>query len=84
MVLWDSSGTPNDAFVTRPAQVTVKGLVIREPVWVDMVSGRIYEIPADRVVKAGEFTILRNVPLYDSPVLLGEKELFMNADEALR
>jgi hypothetical protein len=62
----------------------VKGLVIREPVWVDLLSGRIYAIPVDRVVKAGEFTIFRGVPLYDSPVLLGEKGLFMNADEALR
>ena len=48
-MLWDNSGTPDDSFVTRPAQVEVKGLAIQQPVWVDLVSGRIYEIPADRI-----------------------------------
>jgi hypothetical protein len=75
VVLWDSSGTPDDAFTTRPAQVTVKGLAFKEPVWVDLVSGRIYEWPADRIVKAGEFTVFKDVPLYDAPVLIAEKAL---------
>jgi len=73
VALWDNSGTPDDAFVTRPAQVVVKGLAIKEPVWVDLVSGRIYEIPADRIVKAGAFTIFKDIPLYDAPVLIAEK-----------
>jgi len=77
VVLWDNSGVPDDAFVTRPAQVVVKGLAIKEPVWVDLVSGRIYEIPADRVVKAGAFTIFKDIPLYDAPVLLVEKGLVL-------
>ena len=77
IALWDDSGTPDDAFVTRPAQVTVKGLAFKEPVWVDLVSGRIYELPSDRVVQAGGFTIFRDVPLYDSPVLIAEKALVL-------
>ncbi len=76
-VMWDNSGTPDDAFVTRPAQVVVKGLAFKEPVWVDLVSGRIYEIPGDRVMKAGEFTVFRNMPLYDAPVLIAEKGLVL-------
>ncbi len=76
VVLWDSSGIPGDSFVTRPAQVVVKGLDIREPVWVDLVSGRIYEIPSDRIVHAGVFTIFKDVPCYDAPVLIAEKAAF--------
>ena len=75
LAMWDSSGTPDDAFETRPAQVTVKGLAFKEPVWVDLVSGRIYELPADRILKAGDFTIFKDVPLYDAPVLIAEKAL---------
>ncbi|MBI5684755.1 MAG: beta-galactosidase [Verrucomicrobia bacterium] len=75
VVLWDNSGVPDDAFVTRPAQVVVNGLAIKEPVWVDLVSGRIHEIPADRIVKANGFTIFKDIPLYDAPVLVAEKEL---------
>jgi len=75
VVYWDGSGTPDDAFVTRPAQVVTRGLSIQAPVWVDLVSGRIYELPASSVTRAGEFTIYRNVPLYDAPVLIADKSL---------
>lgn len=77
VVLWDNSGTPDDAFVTRPAQVEVKGLAIKEPVWVDLVSGRIYEIPADRITNSGTITIFKDIPLYDAPVLIAEKGLVL-------
>ncbi|MDX9868816.1 MAG: beta-galactosidase [Kiritimatiellia bacterium] len=74
VVLWDRSATPDDAFVTRPVQVTVKGLTFREPVWVDLVSGRIYAWPKDRTLRVGEFTLFRDVPFYDAPVLIAEKD----------
>ena len=77
VVFWCNSGTPDDSFATRPAQVVVKNLALHEPVWVDLVSGRIYEIPADRIVKTGEFTIFKDIPLYDAPVLIAEKELVL-------
>jgi hypothetical protein len=77
IALWVNSGTPDDAFVTRPAQVVMQGVKLKEPVWVDLVSGRIYEIPANRVVSAGAFTIFKDVPLYDAPVLIAEKALVL-------
>lgn len=77
VVLWDNSGTPDDAFVTRPAQVTVKDLAFQEPVWVDLVTGRVYAWPADRMVKAGAFTLFKDVPFYDAPVLIAEKALIL-------
>ena len=62
--------------MTRPAQVTVKGLAIKEPVWVDLVSGRIYEIPADRITTSDESLLFKDIPLYDAPVLIAEKAIF--------
>jgi len=75
VVFWDDSAVPDDAFATRPAQVVVKDIAFEEPVWTDLVSGRIYEIPADRIVKAGAFTIFRDIPIYDAPVLIAGKGL---------
>ena len=77
VVIWENSDTPNDAFVIQPAQVTVKGLAFSKPVWVDLVSGRIYELPPDRILKSGDFTIFKDVPVYDAPVLLAERELVL-------
>jgi hypothetical protein len=81
VALWDDSATPGDAFETRPAQVFIKGLAIREPVWVDLVSGGIYEIPSDRILKAGAFTVFQDLPLYDAPVLIAEKALVVRNKE---
>ena len=77
IVMWDNSGTPDDIFVTRPAQVEAKGLSFKDPVWVDLVSGRIYEIPADRMSKVGESTLFKDIPLYDAPVLIAERRLVL-------
>jgi hypothetical protein len=77
VALWDSSGTPDDSAVTRPAHVVLHGLRIAEPVWVDLVSGRVYDVPRDRVHIAEGFTIFRDVPVYDAPVLIAERALVL-------
>ncbi len=74
VVLWDRSGIPSDSNATIPAAVTVKGCTIKEPVWVDLVSGRIYTFPAERVKRENGVTVFRDVPVYDAPVLIAEKE----------
>jgi hypothetical protein len=73
LVAWDNSGIPDDKFVTRPARFEWTGFKIREPVWVDLVSGGIYEIPKDRISREGDRTIIRDVPFYDAPIVLTEK-----------
>ena len=78
VVLWDNSATPDDSFVTRPAQVVVKGFAIEEPVWVDLVSGRICEIPRERIITNGEATVFKDLPLYDAPVLIAGKAMLMS------
>lgn len=75
VTLWDRSGIPADSNATIPATVTVAGCAMKEPVWVDLVSGRIYAFPADRVTRDGDTVVFRDVPVYDAPVLLAEKAL---------
>jgi hypothetical protein len=83
IVLWDSSERPSDSFVTHPAQVEIKDLAIREPVWIDLVSGRVYELPTDRVEQDGQSTRFKDIPLYDAPVLIAEKAIVLNERPAL-
>jgi hypothetical protein len=77
VVIWDNSGIPNDSFATRPAQVELKGLAMKQPVWVDMVSGGIYEIPANRVSKSGGSVVFKDIPVYDAPILIAERAMVM-------
>lgn len=72
---WDASSNPENSNATRPAEVVVKGVTFQEPVWVDVISGAIYEIPADAVV-ASDGAVTFKVPVYDAPGIIGEKKMF--------
>jgi hypothetical protein len=44
-----------------------------EPVYVDLKSGRVYEISAGSWVRRGGTAELRGLPVYDSPVLIASR-----------
>ena len=71
---WLNSGTPNNHFDTKTIEITVENGNFKKPVWVDLYSGRIYEIPKSNWNKNGS-TYKFNVPVYDSPVLIADLEL---------
>jgi len=57
--------------------LAVKSCTIKEPVWVDLVSGRIFAFPEERITREKDRVIFTNVPIYDAPVLLAEKDLVL-------
>ena len=64
---------PGDSFTTRPAVFKYVGRPLNDPVWVDLLTGRIYEFPRSRqLVHSGGVTFV-NVPVYDSPCVLTER-----------
>ncbi len=75
LAFWDCATTPENDNDTTAAQVTLHGVAFEEPVWVDVVTGAIYELPKDRVVTEGDKTTLKGVPLYDAPVLITDKRV---------
>ena len=46
---------------------------LNRPVWVDMITGRIFEIPGESIVWTKEGMTLKNVPMWDSPVLIASR-----------
>ena len=65
---------PGDSFETRPAVFMSSGEPLKDPVWVDLLTGRAYEFPKDRaVVSAADEIFYLDVPVYDSPCLLAER-----------
>ena len=64
---------PGDSFETRPAVFKCRGEPLKDPVWVDLFTGRVYEFPKkDMLVHSTGITFV-NVPVYDSPCLLTER-----------
>ena len=70
---------PADSFETRPAVFTYAGRPLSDPVWVDLLTGRIYEFPKDRQLVHSSGITYVDVPVYDSPCLLTERSVVMPA-----
>ena len=64
---------PGDSFETRPTVFAAKGAPLKEPVWVDMLTGRIYAYPKGNMREVDGETFYLDVPVYDSPCLLTER-----------
>ncbi|MDO5580353.1 MAG: beta-galactosidase [Planctomycetia bacterium] len=77
VVFWDSSSHPDNDNATVPGQLTLKGISFKEPVWVDTVSGAIYAIPKDRILRSGDSIAFKDIPLYDAPVFIAEKAMLI-------
>jgi len=85
LAFWDDQGAsaspknrkvfPTESFETRDIALEGAGAAFRDPVWVDLISGRVYAFPPDRMrVADGRVTFTR-VPCYDAPCLLAERRL---------
>ena len=65
---------PGDSFETAPRVFRTLGVSpLKEPVWVDLMTGGVYEFPSENVIVNSEGVTYLDVPVYDSPCLLAEK-----------
>ena len=72
---WDRSDTPGDNVTPEPGQLIFADFPFREPVLVELISGVVYAIPADRIETHGDFVRFRDLPVIDSPLVVAEREL---------
>lgn len=54
---------------------TFIGVTLDDPVYVDIISGNVYEIPAERIKRKGVTTTVERLPLYDAPIVVMERSL---------
>ncbi|MDZ7618939.1 MAG: hypothetical protein U1E05_18185 [Patescibacteria group bacterium] len=73
LAFWDCTDHPENTNATTPARFTLTGVTFDEPVWVDMVTGAIYELPQERVKTEGDATVLSDIPVYDAPALITDR-----------
>ena len=67
------NGIPSDDFTTHPTVFKWKGVPLKEPVWVDLFTGAVYEIPAkNQIVHSCGVSLVR-IPVYDSPCVVTER-----------
>ncbi len=74
-VFWDKSGVPSNACDTVSATLIIKGGVFSDPVWVDTITGGIYEISKDRMNIEADRVTFKDIPVYDAPVFITDKKI---------
>ncbi len=75
ITFWDGTAIPNNAVKTAQAQLVVKHGHFKEPVWVDLLTGNIYAIPAVNIMLKDDCCTFLDVPVCDAPALIADKSL---------
>ena len=69
---WFSDSRPSSELGFDAVTLHLPGVAV-DPVWVDMITGRVFEIPAENVKHEKDLTVLSNVPMWDSPVMIADR-----------
>ena len=78
VALWDSARHPENENTVKPVTIVLRnGKRLESPVMVDMLTGAVYAIPADRV-SGRKFTMIENLPVYDAPIVITERKLVLH------
>ncbi|MEJ7767057.1 MAG: hypothetical protein WKF89_04555 [Chitinophagaceae bacterium] len=75
VTLWMSrKGPVDDTSENRNINITVKNISIDTPVYVDLISGKVYEIPRSNYKRnAGNGYVFSGIPVPDYPILIAGK-----------
>ncbi|MFW6695726.1 hypothetical protein [Streptomyces sp. MAR4 CNX-425] len=73
VAVWNGTEVPGDSNERTPVDLTVEKGEFKDPVYVDVRTGAVFDIPdADWSVRGDTYTFT-DVPVYDSPVLVADR-----------
>ncbi|GAB3180598.1 GH39 family glycosyl hydrolase [Telluribacter humicola] len=73
VTLWSAEARPADEYGPKPTTITVENARFTSPVLVDLISGKVFEVPRAQWKRSGSGYVFTNVPVPDYPVLIAEK-----------
>ncbi len=73
--IWRDDSIPEDESKVTFSDFAFGKSGFEDPVLVDVLTGGVYEIPADQKGREGTIDRFRKIPVYDSPVLIAERSL---------
>ena len=80
-MLWMDGERPTSSLERKLRQVQVEGLVMQEPVYVDMLTGLVHDLEgiAEKYSGTDPMTSFKELPVWDCPVVIIEKSALSNA-----
>jgi hypothetical protein len=73
--IWMDEGIPLNTNTLKMETFSFTNAIFENPVFVEILTGGVYEIPASQWSKKGNTTTFKNIPVYDSPILIADKSL---------
>ena len=73
VLAWFNDRKPDDTLAWEPIKLTIKGIVFKDPVYVEMITGRVFELSHETWRVVGDNTEFAQLPMWDSPVMLVER-----------
>jgi hypothetical protein len=73
LTVWFNGLPVSDSNETKPVDLTFNGASFTEPVYADLLTGKVYAIPRERWSCDNGLATFRQTPIYDSPVLISER-----------
>jgi hypothetical protein len=77
VALWLGNQKPTDDEKKQPADIKIFNGDFSTPVYVDLRTGDVFEISSENWSRKGTVYSFRNIPVYDSPVLIIDKSLIL-------
>jgi hypothetical protein len=74
VTLWRDRDRPGEHPEIEQVTLSLPGITLARPVWVDLLTGRVYRIPAGLKSESAGTTVFRDLPAYDSVVLIAEQD----------
>ena len=71
--IWNNEYIPTNTNVVKNLNITILNANIDQAVYVDILTGAIYEIPDNQIDKKNNKMVFKNIPIYDSPILIADK-----------
>lgn len=72
---WIDSSIPADSNQLTNAGFTFNGINFEDPVLVDLISGKVFELPDKMIEIRGSQVYFSAIPVYDSPLVLVDRKL---------
>ena len=72
-LVWYKDQIPGDELNWDLVSLTVKEMNFKDPVYVEMISGKVYEINKSDWENKGTDVVLRNLPVWDSVIMIAER-----------
>lgn len=73
--IWMDESIPLNTNTLKMETFSFTNANFENPVFVDLLTGGVYEIPSNQWSKKGNTFTFKNIPVYDSPILIADKSL---------